>query len=190
MPAKRRQRNFQGRDFRKKRCFDRLSQSKRSNLMGLIRSSGSKMERTFVAALRSQLSIPFAVNDSTVFGKPDVVFRFDRVCIFLDSDFWHGWQYPRWKHLLKTDFWRRKIEINRRRDATVTRKLRRQGWTVIRLWEHNLIRDVDKAFNLVFSALSAKPKLNTPRVHDGFRGPARRAKAAVTGRQHDAGERP
>jgi DNA mismatch endonuclease (patch repair protein) len=66
-----------------------------------------------------------------------------KVCIFLDSDFWHGWQYPRWKHLLKSDFWRQKIERNRERDRQVSRKLRQQKWRVVRVWEHNLRKNLE-----------------------------------------------
>lgn len=111
--------------------------------MGRIRSSGSKMEIQFVEALKSSCKRPFSVNDPTVFGKPDVAFFKLKVCIFLDSDFWHGWQYPRWKHLLKSDFWRQKIERNRERDRQVSRKLRQQKWRVVRVWEHNLRKNLE-----------------------------------------------
>ena len=71
-------------------------------------------------------------------GKPDIVFYRYKVCVFLDSDFWHGWQYPRWKHLLKNDFWRSKIENNRDRDRKTTAYLRRHGWAIVRIWEHSI----------------------------------------------------
>lgn len=138
MSGKRRIRNFQGRSFRGNRKQDILTRQKRSILMSRIRSSGSKMETMFVANLRSRCKHRFKVNDHTVFGKPDIVFHNSKVCVFLDSDFWHGWQYSRWKHLLKTDFWRTKIQRNRERDRKVTRKLRHHGWKVLRIWEHNL----------------------------------------------------
>jgi DNA mismatch endonuclease (patch repair protein) len=98
----------------------------------------------------------FRVNDPDVLGKPDIVFRQARVCVFLDSDFWHGWQYPRWKHLLRTEFWRTKIQRNRERDEKVTRKLRRKGWTVLRFWEHNLRDNIESAVASVASTLLSK----------------------------------
>ena len=61
--------------------------------------------------------------------------------MFLDSDFWHGWQYPRWRHLLKDDFWRSKIENNRTRDLKTTRYLKYHGWRVLRIWEHKINLD-------------------------------------------------
>ncbi len=133
--------NKLNRNFAKERSSDRLTVNERSKRMSLIRSSSTKFEQDFIDALKKQTRKKFTVNDKEVFGKPDIVFKRQKVCIFLDSNFWHGWQYPRWKHLLKNDFWREKIERNRARDKKVTQKLRREGWLVIRFWEHKLKKD-------------------------------------------------
>ncbi len=109
--------------------------------MSLIRSRSTKFEQDFIATLKKQIRKAFTTNDKSVLGKPDFVFKKHKVCVFLDSNFWHGWQYPRWKHLLKNDFWREKIERNRKRDKKVTRKLYAEGWTVLRFWEHQLKKD-------------------------------------------------
>src|SRR4051794_16328767 len=71
----------------------------------------------------------------------------------LDSDFWHGWQYPRWKHLLKDDFWRGKISKNRQRDIRNKRLLKQTGWKVIRIWEHQIKHYPEKAIDRILSAL-------------------------------------
>lgn len=73
--------------------------------------------------------------------------------MFFDSNFWHGWQYPRWKHLLKNDFWREKIERNRIRDRRVTRKLHTEGWVVLRLWEHQLKKDQSMCVKKIIDSL-------------------------------------
>ena len=105
--------------------------------MSKIRSSNTKFERKFIAAFKTLTKKKFQTNVALIKGKPDVVFQKDKICVFLDSDFWHGWQYPRWKHLLKTEFWRKKIENNRKRDKKTTAYLRENGWKVLRIWEHN-----------------------------------------------------
>jgi DNA mismatch endonuclease Vsr len=156
MPTPRRQRNFQGRNFHKKRRVDLLTERNRSSLMSRIRSSGSKMELCFVATLEANCGESFQLNDRTVLGKPDIVFPRTKVCVFLDSDFWHGWQYPRWKHLLKSEFWRMKIHKNRERDKKVTRKLRQQGWKVFRFWEHDLRGKIAGAITEVISTVVSK----------------------------------
>ncbi len=111
--------------------------------MSKIRSRDTYFEASFLKILKKNIRNRFETNVSDIMGKPDVVFRRYKLCIFLDSDFWHGWQYPRWKHLLKTSFWTNKIENNRRRDRKVTSYLRKNGWTVFRLWEHDLRRNTD-----------------------------------------------
>jgi len=138
---KKQTRNNLNRNFSKERKSDTLTVKERSQRMSLIRSSSTKFENDFVTALKTKTRKRFSTNDTNVLGKPDIVFKKHKVCVFLDSNFWHGWQYPRWKHLLKNDFWRQKIERNRARDKKVTRKLRTEGWVVLRFWEHQLKKD-------------------------------------------------
>ena len=137
--------NYLGRNFSKKRISDPLSTQGRSALMSRIRSKNTKFELAFVSELKKCTHIKFKTNVLSLQGKPDIVFPKQKVCVFLDSDFWHGWQYPRWKHLLKDDFWRSKIEANRKRDRKNTKFLRRWGWNVFRFWEHNIKKDIRKS---------------------------------------------
>ncbi len=132
----RKTKNYLNRNFKKERSDDLLPIKKRSELMSKIRSRGTKFEREFIVSLRKTTRKKFQTNIASIKGKPDIVFQKDKVCVFLDSDFWHGWYYPRWKHLLKNDFWREKIENNRKRDRRTTAYLRKNGWTVLRFWEH------------------------------------------------------
>lgn len=130
--------NYLGRNFKKERSSDKISAKRRSSVMSKIKSRGTKFEEEFIAELRKKTRRKFECNVKLMKGKPDIVFHKAKVCVFLDSDFWHGWQYPRWKHLLKDDFWRNKIEKNRERDKKTTAYLRRHGWTVVRVWEHSI----------------------------------------------------
>jgi len=137
--------NYLGRCFNKRRTSDKLSLAQRSELMSNIRSKKTNFEIAFVKQLRKATKRRFLVNVSSMKGKPDIVFNNSRICVFLDSDFWHGWQYPRWKHLLKNNFWRNKIENNRNRDKRTAAYLKRHGWKVIRVWEHNINNNLIKA---------------------------------------------
>lgn len=136
--------NYLGRNFRKKRKKDNLPHQKRSELMAKIHSKNSLFEKEFIVSLRKATRKKFQTNVVSIKGKPDVVFQKDKVCIFLDSNFWHGWYYPRWKHLLKNDFWREKIENNRMRDRKITAYLRKNGWTILRFWEHEIKKNRKK----------------------------------------------
>lgn len=130
--------NYLGRNFKAKRKPDTLSRAKRSSLMSKIRSKNTKFEVNFIKQLRKGTKLKFKTHIRKIRGNPDIMFEKQKICIFLDSDFWHGWQYPRWKHLLKNDFWRDKIENNRKRDKKTTSFLRKKDWKVIRIWEHNI----------------------------------------------------
>src|SRR3989344_1153421 len=133
-----RTKNYLNRNFKKERSDDLLSRKKRSELMSKIRSRDTKFEQEFIVSLRKAFRQKFQINVTSIRGKPDIVFYKAKVCVFLDSDFWHGWYYPRWKHLLKNDFWREKIENNRKRDRKTTAYLSKNGWTVLRFWEHKI----------------------------------------------------
>lgn len=141
--------NYLGRNFKSKRKPDKLTISKRSSLMSKIRSKNTKFEVDFIRQLRKETRIKFRTHVRKIKGNPDIVFPKQKICVFLDSDFWHGWQYPHWKHLLKNNFWRNKILSNRRRDRKVSVCLRRRRWKVIRIWEHEIKNNLDKAMERI-----------------------------------------
>ena len=82
-------------------------------------------------------------------GKPDIVFRRVQVAVFCDGDFWHGrrWQQRREKLArgANAPYWTAKIAANVARDRRNTRLLRAAGWTVVRLWETDVLRDLERA---------------------------------------------
>ncbi len=117
--------------------------------MSKIRSSGTQFENDFVLELKKRTGKKFIINAKDLRGKPDIVFQKEKICVFLDSDFWHGWQYPRWKKILKNDFWKEKIENNRARDRKNTAHLRRNGWRVVRIWGHEIKKDIDAVLSLI-----------------------------------------
>jgi len=141
--------NYLGRNFNKERVPDKQSTQSRSSQMSRIRSKNTKFEEEFIRKLSILYGGRFITHVGVIKGKPDIVFEKEKVCIFLDSDFWHGWQFPRWKHLMKNDFWKSKIESNRNRDRKVTRKLRRLGWEVVRIWEHKINTNPEEALNKI-----------------------------------------
>lgn len=121
--------------------------------MSRIRGFDTKMEVLFRRALNRH-RVRFVANDMTLPGRPDLVFRRGRLIVFVDGDFWHGYQFPRWRSRLGPS-WQAKIERTRRRDVRNHRKLRRAGWMVIRLWEHEIQNDLEACVELVLGALRA-----------------------------------
>ena len=151
--ARKKTSNYLGRDLSKKREPDKISKERRSAVMSTIRSRGTKIETDFIQMLRLNTKNRFELNVKALKGKPDITFKKYKLCIFLDSDFWHGWQYPRWKHLLKNDFWRNKIGANRDRDKRNTSWFRNNGWTVLRIWEHNIKKDLNKEIDKILKVI-------------------------------------
>jgi DNA mismatch endonuclease, patch repair protein len=70
--------------------------------------------------------------------RADFVFRKERVAVFVDGCFWHGCPRHATKPKGNAAFWRKKLAANKARDRRVNRALRRAGWRVLRLWEHEL----------------------------------------------------
>ncbi len=132
---------------------DRFTPTQRSRLMSGIKSKGTRFELDFIELLKKTTRKKFDVCAKDIFGTPDIVFKKSKVCIFLDSDFWHGWRYSTWKTTLKDDFWRNKIEKNRIRDRKVSRRLRKEGWIVFRVWEHQIKKDPKKVLFTVLRIL-------------------------------------
>ena len=118
---------------------DNLTPEQRSRTMSLIRSTNTKAEMTIRRLLHSR-GLRYRIHVANLPGKPDIVFTASKIVVFIDGDFWHGWRFARWEHKLKP-YWKNKITGNRRRDRLNFQRLRRQGWTVIRIWEHQVKRD-------------------------------------------------
>jgi DNA mismatch endonuclease (patch repair protein) len=133
---------------------DIFSRRKRSELMSAIRETNTKLETGIFRELRAE-GCRFKTHYSAVVGKPDIAIPSKKRVVFIDSDFWHGWRYPRWTFSTKNAFWDAKITANRARDAFVTRKLRSSGWKVLRVREHQLKKDRAAALKKIKKFLNA-----------------------------------
>ncbi len=109
-----------------------------SRRMAKVRQQGTKAE----LAIRSELfrrGLRYRVN-FPVLKKPrrvaDVVFPRLRIAIFVDGCFWHGCPIHATWPKRNAEFWRQKIEANRKRDADTDQRLQESDWQVIRVWEH------------------------------------------------------
>src|SRR5690606_30579629 len=110
--------------------------------MSRIRGAGTRPE----VALRKALwrrGIRYRLSSSTI-GKPDLVLPKWRAVVFVDGCFWHVCpQHITWPRT-NARFWREKLAANVSRDRAITNGLRRRGWLVVRVWEHDVRTDVNK----------------------------------------------
>src|SRR3954463_2192664 len=110
---------------------DIMSKAQRSRHMALVRNRNTRFELVFLRLVSAELyplGYRYRKHCRHVFGIPDIVFAKYKLAVFIDSDFWHGRNYKLFGRM--TPFWRAKIERNMERDRQVTRKLRREGWSV------------------------------------------------------------
>src|SRR5258707_12794462 len=108
--------------------------------MSRVKSTGSKIEQLMEVALRRLKLTP--KKHFEVFGKPDFAFPRARVAVFCDSHCWHGYKWEHKKKEIRRNksFWISKITANIKKDRRVKRQLVRDGWLVLRFWEHQIIQ--------------------------------------------------
>lgn len=94
-------------------------------------------------------------------GKPDMVFASARVVVFIDGCFWHGCPEHGRIPATNRDFWECKIARNRERDVAAALALKSEGWKVIRVWEHDVRRDLTRAAGRVERAVRARRRPRT-----------------------------
>ena len=113
----------------------------RSEIMGRVRSRGTRFERNFKNRLDG-LGITDYVQHEGVF-HPDFSWPGKRVAVFLDSCFWHGCPEHFVPPKTNVGFWEAKMARNRNRDSQADAELMVDGWTVFRIWEHDV-----RSFNI------------------------------------------
>lgn len=131
--------------------MDNLTPKQRSYCMSRIKGKDTGLE----TCIRSELhrrGLRFRKHLKELPGKPDVVFTKVKVVVFIDGDFWHGYRFSTWEHKV-SNFWKTKISKNRERDSKNHSQLRRMGWTVIRLWEHEIEKDFEDCIRKIISAV-------------------------------------
>jgi DNA mismatch endonuclease (patch repair protein) len=108
--------------------------------MSAVRGRGNRSTELQLALLFREHRITGWRRGVPMPGKPDFVFRVQKVAVFVDGCFWHG--CPRHGRTPKTRvaFWTTKLARNAQRDRAVTRALRESGWVVLRVWECALAR--------------------------------------------------
>lgn len=129
----------------------------RSELMAKIKSQNTKQELKLKKALW-KLGFRYRKNLKKLPGSPDIVYSKHKLAIFVDGEFWHGYNWAEKKPKIKTnrEFWIPKIERNIQRDLQNNQLLADSGWYVIRFWEHELKKDFEGCLNRVISYLSVR----------------------------------
>lgn len=113
--------------------------------MSRIRAAHTKPEVELRKELSSRGLRGYRIH-RTLPGKPDITFGRARIVVFVDGCFWHGCPVCGDGHLPKSNqsYWMKKIAGNRDRDMRRSAELRRDGWLVLRFWEHDVLKATAK----------------------------------------------
>lgn len=119
------------------------------------KSAGTKIEIILGKAMFAK-GLRYRKNDKSVHGTPDFSFKKYKVAVFADGDFWHGkdWETRRNKIGANAAFWFEKIERNIERDFKVSKILCEDGWTVLRFWETDIKKNLEKCVAKVEEAIA------------------------------------
>ncbi|MBI2825940.1 MAG: DNA mismatch endonuclease Vsr [Planctomycetia bacterium] len=116
--------------------MDNLSQAQRSLTMARIRSRDTEPEM-IVRRLIHHLGFRYRLHDLSLPGRPDIVLHRLKKVVLVNGCFWHRHRCKFGRPLPATNrtYWRAKLQRNADRDRLNRRRLRRQGWEVLVLWE-------------------------------------------------------
>ena len=119
--------------------MDVLSKDQRHKNMAAIHSANTKPEMIVRKYLFAH-GFRYRLNHPRLPGRPDIVLRKYRTCIFINGCFWHGHEGCKYYVIPKsnTEFWTRKITRNIERDKQVQQELARMGWHCMTIWECEL----------------------------------------------------
>lgn len=122
--------------------LDRFSKEVRSRIMASIRSKNTKPELKVRQRLWT-MGKRYRVHDRTIYGTPDISNKGKKIAIFIDGCFWHGCKKCYTKPKTNTVFWDNKIKSNKKRRHDVIRSLKREGWKIFSVWEHDVNKNPD-----------------------------------------------
>lgn len=117
----------------------------RSYNMSRIRATHTKPEIALRRELAARGIRGYRIH-SKLPGRPDLVFGPAKVAVFIDGCFWHGCPECGDGHTPKSNrvYWVKKIKGNRARDLARTAELGKEGWSVLRIWEHRVLKHTSK----------------------------------------------
>jgi DNA mismatch endonuclease, patch repair protein len=155
-----------------------------SRIMAAVRNHDTKPELALRRALWTE-GMRYRLR-SKLPGKPDITFPGSKVAIFVDGDFWHGnaWRVrgmnsfdEQFRRMRNPDFWRNKILANVNRDEVVNAALRSAGWTVYRVFESRMTKEIDRVVAEIRSLVEeGRAQKQEPAAG---KSPDRRARGAV-----------
>ena len=128
-----------------------------SKRMANVSLKGGKAETILAKALWHR-GYRYRKNYRKIPGSPDIAFTKYKIAVFIDGEFWHGFDWESRKEKLNQnrDYWIAKIEENMARDMKIARQLDELGWQMIRFWEKEVLTNIEECVNRCMVLLNNK----------------------------------
>jgi len=135
----------------------------RSKTMAKIKGKNTKPELMLRKALWAK-NLRFRIHNKELPGKPDIVIKKYKLAIFIDGEFWHGYEWDKTRNQIKTNraFWIPKIERNMQKDRSADRQLQTLGYTVFRFWAEEVRKNLDVCVNQVMLYIESAKEISIP----------------------------
>ncbi len=135
---------------------DNLTPKERSYAMSRIRSRGNISTEIRLVKIMRLAGISGWRRNCNLPGKPDFVFARSRIVVFVDGCFWHACRKCALRPKSNRKYWTPKMIGNTKRDRINTRTLRKGGWMVVRIWEHELKKTPTGCLNKIVDAMNGR----------------------------------
>lgn len=122
--------------------------------MSRVRLRKGRAEVALAKALWRR-GVRYRYNFRKLPGSPDIAITKHRIAVFIDGEFWHGYDWERRKQRLKSnkEYWIEKIEENIARDKRNDVLLEKQGWRVLHFWEKDVKKYLDGCVNDILAVI-------------------------------------
>ncbi|MDE0518092.1 MAG: very short patch repair endonuclease [Bdellovibrionales bacterium] len=130
---------------------DTFTRKQRHYCMSQIKSKNTKPEIA-IRKLIWKKGYRYRIGHGLM-GKPDMVFPFYGIAVFIDGCFWHGCSKNCRMPSSNVRYWKQKISGNKKRDKRINRQLKKEGWKVIRIWEHDIKKNPKKMATKILNSL-------------------------------------
>ena len=128
---------------------------RKSYEMSRVHSIGGQDE-LILRKLLWHKGVRYRVNVKGLPGKPDIVISKYKIIVMIDGEFWHGYDWPKHRPKRNTDYWTHKIEYNMAHDRKVNAELEAQGWTVLRFWSKQVLKNPEYYAEIVMWYIRGK----------------------------------
>lgn len=138
--------------------MDKHTPEQRRRNMQAVKNKDSKIEILLRKALY-QKGYRYRKNYRKLFGCPDIVFTKQKIAIFCDSEFWHGYDWENRKKDFKShqEFWIPKIERNIERDKEVSQQLEQLGYRILRFWGKEISKNLADVVDTIEAEINSQP---------------------------------